>query len=292
MRRQFRLAARVCLLGLLAAGVVALYAYGEARRLPAIRWATLALADWPAGIAPVRVVLISDIHLGNQTMDATRLRKVVDEINVLSPDIVLIAGDFIAGHAEDRAGRDAARLIAPLRRLRVRIGIVAVLGNHDHWSNATAVTRALERAGITVLNNNAARIGPLVVGGLDDDFTERARPAMMLARMARLVGPRLVLSHSPDPAARMPTPLVMLAGHTHCGQVVLPIVGRLVSVSRLGNRYACGLIREPGRTVIVTAGLGTSQLPFRLGAVPDLWLLTIGPGGPGQRPNRSPARPR
>ncbi|OYY78102.1 MAG: hypothetical protein B7Y43_06680 [Sphingomonas sp. 28-62-20] len=286
MSAALRIVIRLWLVGVLIAGAVLLYAYGEARRLPVVRQAAITLTDWPADVAPLRVVLIGDIHIGNQTVNERRLTAIVDQINALAPDIVLIAGDFIAGHAEDPLGTKAARLIDPLSQLRPRIATVAVLGNHDHWTNAPAVIQALERAGIILLSNRAARVGPLVIGGLDDDFTGRAQPARMLGQMAKLAGPRLVLSHSPDPAVRIKPPLLMLAAHTHCNQIVLPIIGPLVSVSRLGDRYGCGLIREPGRTVIVTAGLGTSRVPFRLGAVPDLWLISLGP--PSRRADRPP----
>ena len=69
---------------------------------------------------------------------------------------------------------------------------------------------------------------------------------------------------------------LLLAGHTHCGQIVLPFYGPLSSVSRYGLRYNCGVIREDSKTLVVGAGLGTSVLPLRLGAVPDMWLLTLG----------------
>jgi hypothetical protein len=69
----------------------------------------------------------------------------------------------------------------------------------------------------------------------------------------------------------------MLAGHTHCGQVALPFVGALKTMSRYGRRYACGVVTEEGRSVVVTAGLGTSGLPLRLIAVPDMWLVELGP---------------
>lgn len=69
----------------------------------------------------------------------------------------------------------------------------------------------------------------------------------------------------------------MLAGHTHCGQVALPLIGPLSTMSRYGRRYACGVVREGARTLVVTAGLGTSGIPLRLGAVPDMWLVEIGP---------------
>jgi len=268
---------RLILVTALLGGAIALFAYGQARRLPVVRSASVALADWPNGTPPIKIALISDIHIGNATMDEPRLAAVVDRINELHPDLVLIAGDFIAGHQADPEGRAAWRLTAPLAKLRPRLGTVAVLGNHDHWSNAAAVTASLRRAGSAVVSNDAVRRGPIVIGGLDDDFTRRARIAPMLARMATMAGPRLILSHSPDPAARIAPPLLLLAGHTHCGQIDLPLIGRLASVSRLGERYACGLVREGRRTVIVSAGLGTSLAPFRIGAVPDLWLVTIGP---------------
>jgi predicted MPP superfamily phosphohydrolase len=100
--------------------------------------------------------------------------------------------------------------------------------------------------------------------------------------MRRLTGARLILTHSPDIAPNLPPQVsLLLAGHTHCGQVVLPLLGPISEVSRYGARYRCGIRREGGRIVVVTAGLGTSGGPFRLGAPPDLWLLTLGPA-PGR----------
>jgi predicted MPP superfamily phosphohydrolase len=86
------------------------------------------------------------------------------------------------------------------------------------------------------------------------------------------------MSHSPDVAPLLPPDMpLLLAGHTHCGQIVLPFYGPLASVTRYGERYRAGVRREHARTVVVTCGLGTSGLPFRFGAPPDLWLITLGP---------------
>jgi predicted MPP superfamily phosphohydrolase len=132
-----------------------------------------------------------------------------------------------------------------------------------------------------VLDNEAAQAGPLVIGGLDDAFTGRHDLPATLARMERLGGPGLLLSHSPDPFPSLPPSVgLMLSGHTHCGQIRLPLVGALSTMSEHGQRYACGRIDEEGRTLIVTAGLGTSMLPLRLGARPDMWLVEIGPERP------------
>ena len=164
------------------------------------------------------------------------------------------------------------------RRFARGSATIAVLGNHDHWRDAPAARRALARAGIRLLENQAVQIGPLAVGGLDDDFTGRADLPATLAALRRLEGPKLILSHSPDPFADpAPDVFLMLAGHTHCGQIAPPLIGPLSTMSDYGRRYACGLVREGGRTLVVTAGLGTSGIPLRLGAVPDLWLVEIGP---------------
>jgi predicted MPP superfamily phosphohydrolase len=96
--------------------------------------------------------------------------------------------------------------------------------------------------------------------------------------MRSLSGARVLLSHSPDPFATLPPDIgLMLAGHTHCGQIRLPLWGPLETDSAYGERYACGFIEENGRKLIVTAGLGASRLPLRLMAPPDFWIVTIGP---------------
>jgi uncharacterized protein len=142
--------------------------------------------------------------------------------------------------------------------------------------------------GIVVLDNEAVAAGPLVIGGLDDPFTGRDDLPAVLTAIRALPGARLILAHSPDPFPDLPADVrLMLAGHTHCGQVSLPWIGPLKTMSDYGNRYACGRIEENGRTVIVSAGLGTSGIPLRLGAVPDLWLIELGPAA---RPRNAAAR--
>jgi predicted MPP superfamily phosphohydrolase len=263
---------------LLAASGVLYYAHEEARRDPVVRTATIRLPDWPAKAKPVRAVLISDIHIGSTAMDARRLARIADQINALHPDIVLIAGDMIFGHDRQGAVRLGGGLVAPLSHLRAPLGAVAVLGNHDHWTGAATVRDDLQRAGVTVLENEAIMRGPLAIGGVDDDSSGHAEVRGTLARLRALKGARIVLTHSPDIAPSLPadTPL-LLAGHTHCGQVVLPFFGPISEVTRYPERYRCGIRVEGKRAVVVTAGLGTSGPPLRLGAPPDLWLLTLGP---------------
>ena len=253
-------------------------AFVAATREPIVRTATVGLADWPVGQRPLLLLLLSDIHVAGPDMPPARVTRLVRQINQLSPDFVLIAGDFISDKriATRRYSLDEA--IAPLAAIDARFGSFAALGNHDHWRDAAEARSALARAGIRVLNNSAERAGPIAVGGLDDDFTGRADPSATLAAMRRVGGAKILLSHSPDPFPDLPAEVgLMVAGHTHCGQISFPVIGPLATMSRYGKRYACGIIREGGRTLIVTAGVGTSLLPLRIGVPPDMWLIRVGP---------------
>lgn len=269
---------RVLLTSVLVGAALLLFCYWTAVRDPAVRSTGIAVAGWPAGERPLRLLLISDVHVGGPDMPPEWLRRIVGRINRLAPDIVLIAGDLVTDKRLATRHDSHDEAVAPLAGLRPRLATVAVLGNHDHWRDADAARRALARAGIRLLENQAVQVGPVAVGGLDDDFTDRADLPATLAALRKLRGPRLILSHSPDPFAKpAPDVFLMLAGHTHCGQVAPPLIGRLSTMSDYGHRYACGLVREGGRTLVVTAGLGTSGIPLRLGAVPDMWLVEIGP---------------
>ncbi|MES2988442.1 MAG: metallophosphoesterase [Pseudomonadota bacterium] len=266
-------------LALLAAAALALagYSYLEARRDPVVREASISLPNWPEGAAAMRMVLISDVHIGSAAMSPERLTRIVAQINALHPDLVVIAGDFISGHGNGTAARIGPPMVAPLSGLRARYGVVAALGNHDHWTGAAQVRALLERANVIVVDNGAVQRGPLALGVAGDDFSHYDDLPSTLAAMAKLQGPRVMLTHSPDIAPDLPADVpLLLAGHTHCGQVVLPFYGPITDVSKFGARYRCGVRREPGRTVVTTAGLGTSGGPFRLSAPPDLWLLTLG----------------
>lgn len=260
---------------LLAIGVVG-WGYAEAVRTPIVRRAAIGLAGWPAGTPPLRVALLSDIHVAGPDMPPERLARIVAQVNGERPDLVLIAGDLVSDKRGASRRYTAAEAVAPLAGLKPRLGVVAVLGNHDHWRSASAFRHALDGVGIAVLANDAVRRGPVTVAGIDDDYAGHADPAASMRAAVALGGPVVALSHSPDVAPALPPGTPLLAGHTHCGQIRLPLIGRPATMSRYGNRYACGLIREADRTVLVGAGLGTSLVPLRIGVPPDFWLVTLG----------------
>jgi len=271
-------AKRVALAFTLIAPAVLAWLYHVATLDPIIRSTTVDVQNLAM---PVRLVLMSDIHVAGPDMPPSRVRRIVEQINALRPDIIVIAGDFVSDKKLSTHKYGVEEAITPLAGLNARLGVLAVLGNHDHWRDADGARRELQRAGIRVLDNDAVRIGPLTIGGVDDPFTGFDNIAQTIAKMRQLPEPRILLSHSPDVFPKIPPDVVLtLAGHTHCGQIRLPLIGAVSTMSAYGERYACGRIDEDGRTLIVSAGLGTSLLPLRLGAPPDAWKVELRPKGP------------
>ncbi|MBB5687560.1 metallophosphoesterase [Sphingobium boeckii] len=271
---KFRL---LLILILLVAVALPGWGYWQATRDPIVRTARIMLPDWPQDAPPLRAVLMSDLHVAGPDMPPERLARIVAQVNALKPDIVFIAGDMVSDKflGMRRYRVDAA--VAPLKGLRAPLGTIAVLGNHDHWRDTVAFRREVPKAGVTLLTNQAVRRGPLVIGGVDDRISRHADLAATWRAMDALNGPRVVLTHSPDIVPALPGPVgLVLAGHTHCGQIRLPFIGRITTASHYGERFACGVIRDHQQMVIVTAGLGTSIIPLRFGVPPDLWLIELG----------------
>ncbi len=258
---------------------------------PVERRLIIGLPNWPSDAPPFKIALLSDLHLGNRAMDAGRLRRIVGQVNAARPDLVLLAGDFVTGHDAAGAAERAAGLEAPLSHLDAPLGVIAILGNHDHWTSPDAVRAALVRAGISVLENESARRGPVAILGVDDAFSGHDDVAATISSWKNVGGIPLVLTHTPDLVHKLPREFsIVLAGHTHCGQVVLPWLGPVLTRGPkqrwrplYDTRYRCGWVRDGNRLVVVTAGVGSGTSPIRFGAPPDWWLLELGPGGRAER---------
>lgn len=271
--------------------VLAAMAFGQwllsnARAMPVVRRMEIALpfpADAPR--KAITVALLTDSHLSGPDNSPERMARIVAQINGLKPDLILLGGDYV-GDAKGGATYNARQSIAPFAALRAPLGVVAVLGNHDA-RKLTGISREkwgalFAEIGITLLDDQAVRRGPLAIGGLRDIYTGRPDIPGTLDAMQAIGGAPVVLAHGPDVFPRLPhgtsdRAMLTLVGHTHCGQVALPFVGIVYVPSRYGTRYACGVYREGAGTMVVSAGLGTSGLPFRMLAPPDVWLITIYP---------------
>lgn len=269
---------RTRLLVLLAAALLAGWAFWiEPARL-VVREHELDLPNWPAQLAGLRLALISDLHIGAPHWDLERLAELVQEANAHQPELVLLAGDYLFTGARFGRWVEPESIATELSQLRAPLGVLAVLGNHEWWSDALRVRRALEQRGIVVLHNQVQRLEqsvPFYVAGIGDPFTGHDDLAGTIERVPG-DAPFLVLVHGPDVFPQVPSRAALtLAGHTHGGQVWLPILGRPIVPSRHGQRYAAGHVVEDGRHLFVTTGVGTSILPVRFGVPPEIVLLRL-----------------
>jgi predicted MPP superfamily phosphohydrolase len=239
---------------------------------------TLPLA-WPYP-RPLRVAVVSDLHVGSPYQSVGHLREVVDRINETQPDLVCLLGDFvtvgvIGGHFA--RPEDIAR---ELSRLRAPAGVVAVLGNHDRALGARRVQRALSAVGVRVLEDTAVRLsapsGPVWIAGISDFWTARHDVSRALLNVLDSVTPVLAITHNPDVFPEVPARVLLtLAGHTHGGQVRFPLIGAPIIPSEYGRRYAAGTVVESGRHLFVSTGVGTSGIPVRFGVPPTIFLVTV-----------------
>lgn len=235
---------------------------------------------------PVRIGLISDTHVGAPHMSAERLERIVARMNAERPDIVLLLGDYAGRHepAAMRSAKDRSVVlggIAPFAKLSPPLGVVAVLGNHDAWYDAAPIVEALSRTGAVVLENAAVRKargdGAFWIAGLADMESRTAQPSYEKALAGVAADePVIAIAHWPDVFEDAPPGVaITFAGHSHCGQVNLPFLGRLVHASSGSKRWPCGLYEEGGRSLYVTGGVGVSILPVRFNQPPEIVLVTL-----------------
>lgn len=240
---------------------------------------TIQLQNWPASFNNLKVAVVSDLHVGSPFIDAQKLQLIVTKINQAQPDLIVLLGDYVIQNVWGGKFVEPEIIAENLKGLRARYGVYAVLGNHDWWYGDERIKRALEANGIRVLDDDVARIeqnGQAIwLAGLKDAWTNRTDIEGTLRKVTD-ENPVIALTHNPDLFARIPTRVVLtLAGHTHGGQVNLPLVGRLRVPSMYGQRYAAGHIVENNHHLFVTTGVGTSIIPIRFRVPPEIVILTL-----------------
>jgi uncharacterized protein len=262
------------------AGLAAWSAWFAPRRVR-LRRRTLALTHWPVELAGLRVAVMADLHTGAPHVDAAKVARLVARTNRARPDLVVLLGDYVDPTVAFGTPVAPATVAAELGGLRARLGVVAVLGNHDWVHTGADMARDLRAAGVTVLENDAVAVGDgLWVAGVGPEGKRVANPAVALTGVPADAAV-LLLSHHPDTFVRVPDRVALtLAGHTHGGQVALPgLSGRQIP-SRFGDRFAGGHVVEDGRHLFVSVGVGTSRLPVRLLAPPEIVVLRLVPRRP------------
>jgi predicted MPP superfamily phosphohydrolase len=255
-------------------------------RLVATGW-DLPTSKWPYA-KPLRIVALADIHACDPWMPVERIAAIVEQANALSGDVVLLLGDFVAGLSHFKTANVPMReWSAVLAGLKAPLGAHAVLGNHDWWTDAEGVTRALTAAGVSVYRNRAAKLGgetPFWLAGTDSMLARRLGQGRFegkddlpgTLRQIQDDAPAVLMAHEPDLFVDVPDRFTAtLSGHTHGGQVFVPVLGRPVVPSAYGQRFAYGHVHEGGRDLIVSGGLGCSVLPVRFGVPPEITVVTL-----------------
>jgi predicted MPP superfamily phosphohydrolase len=239
----------------------------------------LELPRWRAELAGLRVVVIADLHAGSPQIDARRIDAIVERVNREQVDLVALLGDYIDPAVALGEWIEPEAIAERLAGLTSRLGTYAVLGNHDWGHTGARMGRALRDTGIELLENRAVAVGggAFWIAGLGDLMK---RSADLDGTLAQVPGgaPTLLISHNPDVFPRVPPEVALtLSGHTHGGQVDIPWLRDKLTPSRYGARYTGGHIVEGGRHLYVSDGIGTSRLPVRFRAKPQIPVLELHP---------------
>lgn len=280
----------------------AAYGFGEpVLRLRVVNY-DIQPPQWPPGF-PLKIAVVADIHACDPWMSLQHIEAIVERTNALDADIIVLLGDYVAGHRHVTRFIPADEWAAVLTGLKAPLGVHAILGNHDWWEDKkvqqegqglTNARRGLEAAGIPVYENDARRLSkdgrPFWLAGLGDQLAyvpaRRFRPVRRIgvddlnATLAKITddAPVILMAHEPDVARRVPARVsLQLSGHTHGGQVRL--LGWSPVAPTRYNKFVYGHSRT-NCDVIVSGGLGCSIMPFRLGMPPEIVLVTLGGSGP------------
>lgn len=244
--------------------------------------------NWPAD-RRLTITVIADLHAGWPDMPLPHIRHVIDTANSLRSDLIVMLGDFKAWYAFKTVPVADADWAAELARLKAPLGTWAILGNHDWWHDLEGVRHALADVSIPLLENDAVLLGRagqrFWLAGLGDQIAYRLGYGRfrgvddLSGTLARIdtEDPVLLLAHEPDIFPKVPARVALtLSGHTHGGQIRVPLLWPHLVPSQYGARFAYGHVVEDGRHLIVSGGLGTSVIPARFGVPPEIVHLTLG----------------
>ena len=239
------------------------------------------LSDSSNTSAPtIRIAVLSDLHVPDSAASLAQLAQIAKEVERAKPDLVVLLGDYTKQSSTEPLSNSHRLAVSEiLGSMTVSTTVVAVLGNHDVWSDGQEWTHALENQGISVLNN---RVLDLMLGqtricvrGLGDVYSGQFEYIEWPADCEAVS--RITITHDPAGAFEDGVSGLVLAGHTHCGQIRFPLIGAPWTPSTSPSDAQCGLYRDGQRQVFVSAGIGSSVVPWRLGtqAAWDFIYLTL-----------------
>lgn len=253
--------------------------------------------NWPDSLT-LRIAVITDLHACEPWMPPARIRRIAETVNALAPDLVVLLGDFAAGTHLVTGAVLPEQWAEALSVLKAPLGLHAVLGNHDWWhgplpgddpDDAEATRRALKQMGARLYENDALRLTkdgqPFWLLGLGDQMAEYMGKRLgwrghddLGAALAAVTddAPAVLMAHEPFIFHKTPGRIALtLCGHTHGGQVNLPIVGPVAAELRWRTPYIYGHYVSDDRHIVVSGGLGESILPMRFMRPPEIVEITV-----------------
>jgi predicted MPP superfamily phosphohydrolase len=270
-------------LGFTAGAIAAAGLYGfwyEPSSLRVVNHPIQLAEDARVSTAPLRIAVIADLHAGSPYVGLDKIDEIVARTNAAQPDLILLTGDYIINRVIGGRYIPMPQITDRLRNLSAPLGVYAVLGNHENADDPKGAPRAFKAAGIPLLENESVMVkhggGALHLIGLSN--YRRRQGARFAPALARLPADAraICFTHSPDIFPLLPAQCALtIAGHTHGGQVWLPVLGRPVVPSRHGQRYAAGHLVENGKHLFVSTGIGTCMIPVRFGVPPEVSLLEV-----------------
>ena len=264
---------RLFLVILITGIVFFIYAYLETRWVKIIRIEIIS-PDIPLSFDNIKIAFVSDIHHGPY-LSVERVRKMVNDINNLQPDIILLGGDY-----SHRKAKYIVPVFDEMNNLKAKLGIYAVLGNHDHWEGADLTRSMMKADGINICDNQAFWVkngkDSIKIGGVGDLWMDHQvidRTLIDLKQSDFCI----LLSHNPDYIEQVPDTLIdlVLSGHTHGGQITLFGWWAPVLPLAFGQKYRYGLSNTGKMQYYITSGIGTITPPLRFFCRPEIVLFTL-----------------
>lgn len=236
------------------------------------------LPKWERKLDGLKIVVAGDIHAAGYFYEDWRIEKIVDEINAQNPDLVIMLGDYVNG-AVYQSSYELAQFSKRLSNIKAPYGVYTILGNHDYLYGIEKIRKMLNKAGINIVENSNVKIttndGEFYIAGIADAY--EASYSFSEAMKGIPKGSSVIfLSHTPQVFREIPKEVaIMISGHTHGGQVRLPLLGAVLSNTHERDKLISGYYSIEGKHVYVSRGLGTSRVPIRFMCPPSITVMNV-----------------